>query len=65
MLNYNCKGNTLQYKLILNNFYKNNYAKNLTTFSLITISHLILNLIPHLIFENFENISHNIFTSKR
>jgi len=61
MLNYNCKENALQYKLMLNDFCKNNYMKNLIIFLFIMALHLISNLIPHLIFENFENISYGMF----
>jgi len=65
MLNYNYKENALQYKLMLNSFYKNNYAKNLIIFLSTTTLHLIPNLISHLIFKNFKNINYSIFASKR
>ena len=49
---------------MLNNFCKDNYVKNLIIFLFITILHLISNLISHLIFENFENISYDMLAFK-
>jgi len=49
---------------MLNGFYKDDYAKNLTTFLFIITSHLISNLISHLIFENFENINYGMLIFK-